>query len=233
MPGPASGHATRLHLHIARGQPDGQKICSVFPRCGHIIVNTLMNDTDAILLQRYTCQGDEAAFRGLVERYAGLVFSSALRHTGNAALAEEEAQNTFALLAHRAATRPVSDHLAGWLHHTSFFMARHLMRGERRRIARESAAAALDPKNPGRDMLLKAAGGLMKIPGMKKILAEQGKPIMEARYADLLDDHWQLGPEERGKAMDIICRALAEQASPAATRAAPKPPPPATRPATC
>ena len=61
-------------------------------------------------------------------------------------------------------------------------------------------------------MLLKAAGGLMKIPGMKKILAEQGKPIMEARYADLLDDHWQLGPEERGN-MDIICRALAEQAA--------------------
>ena len=143
MPGPASGHATRLHLHIARGQPDGQKICSVFPRCGHIIVNTLMNDTDAILLQRYTRQGDEAAFRALVERYAGLVFSSALRHTGNAALAEEAAQNTFALLAHRAATRPVSDHLAGWLHHTSCLMARHLMRGERRRIARESAAAAL------------------------------------------------------------------------------------------
>lgn len=389
-----------------------------------------MNDTDAMLLQRYARQGDEAAFRVLVERYAGLVFRSALRYTGSAAMAEEAAQNTFALLAQRAAARPGSDHLAGWLHHTACHMARHLMRGERRRTARDSAAAALmddsssdhaqwdamhevldetlqklpgaerealllryfrglslrevgeslhtsedaarmkiarglerlrsilarrgitsttaalsgafascaaaatlpaelaartaqaaltlpalpasiltttatmtakakitfaaagallactvaipvgiarehtlrgriaemqqkldaqsaaaaemlssqtataavkptlpsqptavsaagavdpaqiaavqkafDPKNPGRDLLLKAAGGLTKIPGMKKILAEQGRPIMESRYADLLDDHWQLGPEERGKAMDIICAAMAEQAA--------------------
>ena len=391
-----------------------------------------MNDTDTMLLQRYARQGDEAAFRVLVEHYAGMVFSAAMRHTGNATLAEEAAQNTFALLAQGAAKGAGEDHLAGWLHHTSCLMARHLMRGERRRAARENAAAALtdvsssdhaqwdamhevldetlqklpgaerealllryfrglslrevgeslhtsedaarmritrglerlrgilarrgitsttaalsesfaacaaaaalpaefaartaqaaltlpalpasiltttatmtakakitfaaagallacsigfpvsiarertmqnrlaemqqrldtetaeveamraqavtahanttaagtstppqpatgagaldpatiaaaqqalDPKNPGRDLLLQAAGGMMKIPGMKKILAEQSKPIMEARYADLLDDHWQLAPEVRDKAMAIICAAVAEQAA--------------------
>lgn len=103
----------------------------------------MMNEPDATLLERYARQGDEAAFRVLVERYAGLVFRAALRQTDSAALAEEAAQNTFALLARRAAALRCAEHMAGWLHQAACLMARHLMRGERRRAAREQAAAAL------------------------------------------------------------------------------------------
>jgi hypothetical protein len=54
------------------------------------------------LLQAYARTGSEAFFQELVDRYAPLVYSSALRQLGVPELAEEVAQSVFCLLAQKA-----------------------------------------------------------------------------------------------------------------------------------
>ncbi|HEX2749099.1 MAG TPA: sigma-70 family RNA polymerase sigma factor, partial [Verrucomicrobiales bacterium] len=103
-----------------------------------------MND-DHALLQRYIREQEEAAFRTLVSRYAGLVYSTALRHVREPALAEEVAQNVFTLLAMKGRSVPREASLAGWLHKSTCHLSSHLFRSEARRRARESAAVALHP----------------------------------------------------------------------------------------
>jgi RNA polymerase sigma factor (sigma-70 family) len=103
-----------------------------------------MND-DHALLQRYVREGEQEAFRTLVSRYAGLVYSTALRHVREPALAEEAAQNVFTLLAMKGRSVPREASLAGWLHKSACHLARHLGRSEARRRVRESAAVDLHP----------------------------------------------------------------------------------------
>jgi len=101
-----------------------------------------MND-DHDLLQRYARDGGEEAFREIVSRYAGLVYATALRHVREASHAEEVAQNVFTLLARKASGIPRDASLAGWLHRSACHLARHLIRSEARRQAREIAAVSM------------------------------------------------------------------------------------------
>jgi RNA polymerase sigma factor (sigma-70 family) len=103
-----------------------------------------MND-DHELLQRYVRKGEQEAFRELVSRYAGLVYSAAMRHVREAVLAEEVAQNVFTLLAMKGKSVPREASLAGWLHKSACHLSRHACRSEARRRARESAAMTVHP----------------------------------------------------------------------------------------
>ncbi|HEX2750187.1 MAG TPA: sigma-70 family RNA polymerase sigma factor, partial [Verrucomicrobiales bacterium] len=91
-----------------------------------------MNDHDDMtLLRAWARDRSEAAFRGVVERYAGLVFGVALRRTGDRSMAEEAVQNVFSDLARKAAVivelqRP----LAAWLHRCAVYESATLVRGE-------------------------------------------------------------------------------------------------------
>ena len=58
--------------------------------------------TDELLLHRYSNAGDPAAFRGLVDRYAGMVYSISLRITGDRHIAEDVSQDCFLELACKA-----------------------------------------------------------------------------------------------------------------------------------
>lgn len=102
--------------------------------------------SDDDLLESFALRGDEAAFRGLVERYAGLVLGIAERTTNDRETAREVAQDTFLLLARKAREvrgRPV----AGWLHRTAVFLAKNARRAQMRRdhYRQEYAAEALQP----------------------------------------------------------------------------------------
>lgn len=99
---------------------------------------------DAELLRRYAAENSEAAFAELVARHLGFVYACALRRVGgDAGLAEDVCQQVFTLLARQArelATRPV---LAGWLFTTARFTSARIVRGERRRQAREKEASLM------------------------------------------------------------------------------------------
>lgn len=101
---------------------------------------------DRALLAAFAGSGDERAFSKLVGRHAGLVYHTALRRPGDAQLAEEVAQNTFALMGRKAAKLTGHPFPAGWLHRTALWLAGDAAAREnahRRRMKRFAETAAL------------------------------------------------------------------------------------------
>ena len=97
------------------------------------------------LLAEYVRTGSDAAFRELVSAYVDLVYTTALRLVGgDTHHAEDVSQTVFADLARAARTLPAEVKLGGWLHRDTCFMAANLMRGERRRQARERQAVEMN-----------------------------------------------------------------------------------------
>ena len=99
-----------------------------------------MND-DHELLRRYAREGAEEAFAELVRRHVNFVYSAALRQVnGDAHLAADATQLVFTDLARKASALAEHRVLAGWLFTSTRFAAAKLVRGERRRHAREQEA---------------------------------------------------------------------------------------------
>jgi RNA polymerase sigma factor (sigma-70 family) len=100
------------------------------------------------LLAAFVRDRSEAAFRELVMRYVDLVYSTALRLVeGDAHRARDVSQIVFADLAKMAAKLAEGTRLGGWLHRHTCFVARTIMRGERRRLARERQAVEMNALN--------------------------------------------------------------------------------------
>jgi len=96
------------------------------------------------LLADYVANGSESAFRELVSRYLDLVYSTATRMVdGDTHRANDVAQTVFVDLARMAARLSPDTRLGGWLHRHTCFVARTVMRGERRRQARERQAVEM------------------------------------------------------------------------------------------
>src|SRR6478736_754304 len=96
-------------------------------------------------LAEYVQTGSDAAFRELVTCYVDLVHSTALRLVGgDVHRAKDVTQTVFVNLARVARTLPEDVKLGGWLHRDTCFAASTLMRGERRRQARERQAAEMN-----------------------------------------------------------------------------------------
>src|SRR5512137_3009306 len=97
------------------------------------------------LLAEYAANGSERAFRELVTRYVDLVYSAAVRLVGeDRHLAEDVAQTVFADLSRLARRLSKDVMLGGWLHRHTCFVAATLLRGERRRRARERQAVEMN-----------------------------------------------------------------------------------------
>jgi RNA polymerase sigma factor (sigma-70 family) len=96
--------------------------------------------SDMELVARFVKHGSEEAFRELVGRHIALVYSVALRHTGNPHHAEEISQAVFVILARRAKSLRKGVVLSGWLYHTARLTAANFQRAEFRRIRREREA---------------------------------------------------------------------------------------------
>src|SRR4051812_33060924 len=97
------------------------------------------------LLTEYAKSGSEATFHELVRLYIDLVYSTAVRLAGNDAdLAKDVAQTVFINLARKARSLPANVMLGGWLHRHTVFVASNVMRGARRRHAREKQAAEMN-----------------------------------------------------------------------------------------
>src|SRR5436853_668165 len=97
------------------------------------------------LLSEYARNGSEPAFRELATRYVDLVYSSALRLVdGDTHLAEDVTQTVFIDLARMARTLSPHIMLGGWLHRHTCFVAAKMLRGARRRQARERQAVEMN-----------------------------------------------------------------------------------------
>ncbi len=104
--------------------------------------------TDHELVGRYATDGDQEAFRAMVDRHAGMVYGVALRRTTEPALAEEVAQTVFVQLARKAGSLKDPGRLSGWLHRCAVLESSHIMRKRRREQAhqRELAQAVATPE---------------------------------------------------------------------------------------
>jgi RNA polymerase sigma factor (sigma-70 family) len=95
---------------------------------------------DMDLMREYADRNCETAFAGLVHRHINLVYSVALRFTGNSPDAQDVTQAVFIILAQKAASLRQRATLTGWLYETTRFTARQLLRTRARQQAREQEA---------------------------------------------------------------------------------------------
>src|SRR5690242_18066302 len=103
-----------------------------------------MQTTDNELLDRYSRNSDESAFRELVDRHLALAFSAAMRQAWNDhEMAKDITQAAFAELAHKAGKLRRHPVLAGWLYNCVCNKASSAMRAELRRQKREQEAMAM------------------------------------------------------------------------------------------
>jgi RNA polymerase sigma factor (sigma-70 family) len=96
--------------------------------------------TDMELLREYAQQNSESAFATLVSRHVNLVYSAALRKTGNPHAAEEITQAVFIILAQKAGRISKKTILPGWLYQTARLTAANYLKREMRRTRREQEA---------------------------------------------------------------------------------------------
>jgi RNA polymerase sigma factor (sigma-70 family) len=103
--------------------------------------NSVMPDAnDMDLVREFARDHSEAAFTELVRRHINLVYSVALRCTGDAGDAQDVTQAVFIILARKAAGLREKTLLTGWLYETTRFTAARLLRTNARRHAREQEA---------------------------------------------------------------------------------------------
>jgi len=96
--------------------------------------------SDIELMREYAERNSEAAFAELVRRHINLVYSVALRFTGNPVDAEDVTQAVFIIFARKAASLRQRTTLTGWLYETTRFAARQSLRTKTRQYAREQEA---------------------------------------------------------------------------------------------
>ena len=104
------------------------------------------------LLNDYATRNSEEAFHALVERYAGMVYHTALRQLGNPHAAEEVAQAVFIILARKAATIRRQTTLYGWLFRATRFAVLNQRRQEKNRARREQEAYAMQSASNSDDL---------------------------------------------------------------------------------
>ncbi len=88
---------------------------------------------DATLLRRYHEERSEVCFAELVRRHLNLVYSAALRQTGDCHVAEEVSQRVFTSLAQKAGSLLGHPSIVGWLYRSTRYAAIDARRASQRR----------------------------------------------------------------------------------------------------
>jgi RNA polymerase sigma factor (sigma-70 family) len=99
-------------------------------------------------LRDFVHTGSQSAFRVLVDRHLGLVYSAALRMARDSQLAERITHGVFATLASKAESLNPADVLARWLHDTTRRLAAHALLTANQRSGGDSAARSAAAPGP-------------------------------------------------------------------------------------
>jgi RNA polymerase sigma factor (sigma-70 family) len=102
--------------------------------------------TDRKLLARFAYARSEEAFAKLVERHAGMVYSTCLRMLADQRAAEECTQAVFLILSRKAQRLASKGTVAGWLYTTAYRVARRAQRAAARQRRRELASQLAEEK---------------------------------------------------------------------------------------
>ena len=100
----------------------------------------MQESQDRELLRQFVRENSDEAFATLVSRHVNLVYSAALRKTGNPAAAEEVTQAVFVILAKKANRLLRHTAVSGWLYQAARLTAANFLRTEIRRARREQEA---------------------------------------------------------------------------------------------
>jgi uncharacterized protein (TIGR03435 family) len=112
--------------------PSESKNCCPIPlTTGHYLQMPDANDME--LVREHARQNSEPAFAELVRRHISMVYSVAMRFTGNPGDAEDVTQAVFILLARKAAGLSDRTVLTGWLYETTRLTAAGFLRSQNRR----------------------------------------------------------------------------------------------------
>src|SRR5262249_44738950 len=121
-----------VHGRVDGGLTNVRKIIVGFSLQAHTYGQMQPTD-DSALLKQFLESRSEDAFTALVERHLNLVYSVALRQSGDAGQAEEISQAVFIILARKAAQLRNDKALSSWLFQTTRLTANNLIRSEMRR----------------------------------------------------------------------------------------------------
>jgi RNA polymerase sigma factor (sigma-70 family) len=137
------------------------------------------NDMD--LLREFARTHSEAAFAELVGRHLNLVYSVAVRLTGNSSDAQDVAQAVFIILAQKAAGLPAKTVLTGWLYETTRFTALRWLRSRSRRQTREQEAS-MQSINEGEDTGAVWSQIAPHLESAMSCLGERDRTLLALRY---------------------------------------------------
>ena len=152
---------------------------------------------DFALLQEYLKNGSDRAFEELVGRYTGLVYSSALRRTGDPHLAEDVTQAVFLILTQRPSTVGKTRGLRKWLFRATRDATSEALRQERRRKKREPVAE--ERRQARHEVLLCWRGrGVQERPGLVRLLRGAHEGVSHAHVVYVLAEEFAQGGSVRG-----------------------------------
>lgn len=155
-----------------------------------------MQPDDAAVLRRAS-DGDEDAFRLLVDRHGRSLYRLAYRMTGSAEDAEDVVQDAF-VRAHRQMHQfEARAHVATWLYRIAFNCAvDHLRRRRIREVPSDTAVMDhADTRHPGADELVYASEIGARVQSALGTLSPQERAAFLLRH-------------EQGGSIEDICRAL-------------------------
>jgi RNA polymerase sigma factor (sigma-70 family) len=117
---------------------------------------------DRELLAQFAGQGNEAAFRVLMDRYGKMVLRVCKRILGNDHDAEDAYQATFFVLASKAGSQPWQESVGVWLHSVAVRTARKARCADQRRRLREQKAMEKKAVDATADVSLRETCGFLE-----------------------------------------------------------------------
>ena len=145
-----------------------------------------MNRTsDQQRLEAYAREQDETAFSKLVDAYAGMVYATAYRRTGQVEAAREISQTAFAILARKAETLINHTSIGAWLHRTTVLESKKHLRAEYRHQRKMKAFTEEPTPAPNRDQAWERISSVLD-EAIEKLSAKDREVVL-LRFIEDLD----------------------------------------------